>query len=68
MNHHDRPSLTLHHEVQSGVVNLYEQRFCPRMIMSDAARDVSFFKPTGDFHDVNWTRDLCITSRKHSVM
>ena len=63
MNHDDGTSLALHHEMQIRVVDLNEQRFGARVIMRDPVRDVSFFESTGDLHDLNWTRDQCITSR-----
>ena len=63
MNHDDGTSLAFHHEMQVGVVDLNEQRFRAGVIMRHTVGDVSFFKSTGDLHDLNWTCDQCITSR-----
>src|ERR1041385_77404 len=61
MNHHDRPSVAFHNEMEVGVVDRYEQRLRALMIVRDTAGKVALLKSTGDFHNQN--RDRRITSR-----
>src|ERR1043166_829229 len=58
VNQHDGPSFTLPHHVKIGVVDLNKKRFSARMIVGHTTGDISLFESAGNFHDLNWTRDL----------